>query len=355
MPPPYETPRDLVEALQRHGDGARAQFWQGLRQPLQLLLSRLADRHGQDGDERLTVFALHAAETWLRTRRPEELDRATWPAFHGAVLMHVAKMASVPFGRGNGPTVGPAPLPEHDAYHSRAFFLPYERVGGFGFGGDWYAGRQGADGSLYVVLADTTGHGYHAYLLASALPGVWQRVWDAQAGQAPQPADLLGAMHGLLADCLPEGIFIECTLARLTPDGVVTVSPAGGTRFLLRRRGAGRAELVKLCGAWLGLAAPSAEDQCSWRLGGGDEMLLGTDGVFDQLADLGPAPTEFLVRDGATLLDAVERLLRRALQQGPQKDDITMVLLRRLGPEDGPVTLPFPGLRARHESGDVPV
>jgi hypothetical protein len=354
MPPRFDSPRELVEALQRRADGARAELWRRLRLPVERLLERLADRHGRGGDDRLTLHALHAAETWLRTRAPDDFAAAGWAAFHGAALLHVAKMASRPFGGGPGPGVGPAPLPEHDAYHSRAFFQPYEQVGGVAFGGDWYGGRQAPDGSLYVLLADTTGHGYHAYLLASALPGVWQRVWEARPGGPAQPSDLLGAMHDLLEDCLPDGVFVECTLAHLTPEGVVTIAPAGGTRFLLRRRGAGRAELVKMRGGWLGLMPPRADDQRSWRLAGGDELLLATDGVFDQLADLGADLCNGAARAGS-LFETVERLLRRSLQQGPQKDDLTMVLLRRLGPEDGPVTLPFPGARARHESGDVPV
>ena len=46
--------------------------------------------------------------------------------------------------------------------------------------------------------------------------------------------------------------------------------------------GAPRADLLKLRGTWLGLRAPTARDQQTWRLDAGDELLLGTDGMFDQ-------------------------------------------------------------------------
>ena len=80
-------------------------------------------------------------------------------------------------------------------------------------------------------------------------------------------------------------------------------------------------------GGWLGLIAPSAADQKSWTLAEGDELLLGSDGAFDHLDE-----AEGAVRLGAasaSLLDDVQGLLREALRQGPQKDDITLVLLRR--------------------------
>ena len=77
------------------------------------------------------------------------------------------------------------------------------------FGGDWYAGRLVDDGTLWVFLADVTGHGYYAYLLATSLPVVWQRCWNAHPNREPEPAELLGAMHEMLADCMPDGIFLE--------------------------------------------------------------------------------------------------------------------------------------------------
>jgi hypothetical protein len=343
--PRYATPRDLVEGLHDSAPGARGQLAEGLREPLARLMDELVSRHKLAQDRgRLTLHALHAAETYLRTRPREEFARLSWPAFRGALLLQVARLAFQPFGVAPAPETfggtGPAPLPESPAYQSQTFFLPHDRVGGFWFGGDWYGGRTAGDGALWVVVADVTGHGYFAYLLASVLPGVWEACWKAAAADV-RPVGLLTAMHQLLESCLPDGVFVECTLARLTPDGEATLAPAGGTRFLLRRRG-GRPDLKKLRGAWLGLHAPHAEDQHTLTLADGDELLLGTDGAFDSLADHGgDVPS-----DAPSLLDAVRAVLREALRDGPQKDDITLVLLRRRPP------LPGPGGRG---PDDVPV
>jgi hypothetical protein len=346
----YPTPKDLVEALQQRRDGARAQLWHGLRQPVGRLLGELARRHGLPGGDRLTTHALHLAETYLRTRRPEEFAGVGWPAFQSMVLLQLARTAAQPYG---GPadraTSAPA-LPDCDPYHSQSIFLPHHRTGDLGFSGDWFGGRCAGDGSLWVLLADVTGHGYQAYLMASALPAVWQQCWREPP---PEPAEMLAAMHVLLEDCLPEGVYAECLLARLGPDGEATVAPAGGARLLLLRHGAARPDLLLLRGAWLGLAAPTAAEQRRWSLADGDELLLGTDGLFDQLLDhAGPEALEGLTVGDGGLFGTAERLLQSALEAAPQRDDITMVLLRRRPRLAGPRTPPNP---SRHRSGDVPV
>ncbi len=161
-------------------------------------------------------------------------------------------------------------------------------------------------------------------------------------------------MHRLLEECLPDGVYVECTLARLGTDGAVTITPAGGTRFLLRR--GGRVELVRLRGGWLGLLPPSAKDQHALTLAAGDELLLGTDGFFDQLAALGePVPGD-LQRPSSfrPLFDHARDLLQRALKAAPQVDDITLVLLRRRAEEDErTVAVPFPGPAGRNGGGHV--
>lgn len=330
MKPRFGTPRELVDGLHQRSDGARGRLWEAVREPVARLMRELIAHRRLDPDaNRLTLHALHLAETWVRTRPPGEFERLSWDAFRNAVLMQIGRLALQPFGgrigRAGG---GPAPLPECPAYQNETFSLPFEQSGEFWFGGDWYGGRRTADGSLWVIVADVTGHGYYAYLLASVLPNVWEACWK-KAPADVRPAGLLRAMHELLESCLPEGVYAECTLVRLSPEGEATVAPAGGTRLLLRRQGE-PASLLKLRGGWLGLLPPSSADQRSWTLAEGDELLLGSDGAFDHLAELDGAgvpgrPTE------ASLLEDVRRLLRQALKRGPQKDDITLVSLRRVG------------------------
>jgi sigma-B regulation protein RsbU (phosphoserine phosphatase) len=320
-------------------------------------MDELRTRHGlgRNGAS-LTERTLHAAETYLRTRPPQLFASMTWTAFRGSVLLHLAKLVSQPFGQRVGPGVLPGRLPQSPRYHSEALFLPHERVGDYWFGGDWFGGRESDDGSLWVLVADITGHGYFAYLVASSLPSVWQACWESAPAA---PSDLLGAMHDLLQDCLPEGVYVECTLVRLAPEGEVVAAPAGGTRLLLRCRRQDRPMLVKLRGTWLGLARPSAGDQHTCTLDEGDELLLATDGVFDQLHEQYEGEVVEHLAHGAgasSLFECVRHLLRQALQRAPQKDDITMVLVRRRASiEEAVPPLPCAEFSSSNEAGDVSV
>jgi Stage II sporulation protein E (SpoIIE) len=338
------TPGQLIDALQARDPAARAFLWEQIRPSLERLIDRLVAQHQLTGQrDRLVVHSLHTSETWLRTRPVGEFDRIGWPAFQAAVLIQVAKLAAHPYGRqtraGNqgarqAATSGPLPLPETPLYQSQTFFLPFDRFGNTWFGGDWFGGQQASDGSLWILLADITGHGFFAYLLASTMPSIWQKCWPVAANNHCEPADLLAAMHHLFEGCLPEGIYVEGTLVRLDRDGTVTVAPAGGTRLLLRRKGANKADLIKLRGTWLGLAPPHSEDQQTWRLEQGDELLLGTDGMFDQLADTQGRDLDALLEAAGTgVFETVTRHLRESLRDQDQKDDITVVALRRLAPK----------------------
>jgi hypothetical protein len=352
---PYSTPEQLVEGLRSRASGARAQLTLLLEEPLARLLGELVRRLRlrQDRDT-LVAQALHLVETDLRTRPVGHFGGMTWPAFRAALLLQVARLAAHPHGQPEAARGGPPPLPELSSYQGETLFLPSEQVGRYWFGGDWYAGEKAPDGSLWVLVADITGHGYYAYLLACGLPGVWRACWEGR-GKAEEPAELLALMHELLADCLPEGVYVECTLARLGTSGEVVVAPAGGSRLLLRRKGEGCPNLHKLRGTWLGLCPPSPRDQQRWRLEDGDEFLLGSDGLFDQLSAHEEA--EFMKCFAATskadsLLQCLRRVLDRALKESPQKDDITVVALRRLGRATSVAASAPP---SPHEAGDVPV
>jgi hypothetical protein len=348
----YATPHELVQGLHDRQPGARWQLRRLLAAPVGRLLRDVIARHHLDADAELLVeHALHLVETTLRVKPPAKLASLSWAAFRAAVLLQLARVVAQPYGAPEANGAAPA-LPDCPVYHIEAFFRPSARVGRHFFGGDWYAGRHAADGSLWVFVADITGHGYYAYLLATALPAVWQRCWSAHPEAPPEPAELLAAMHELLADCLPDGVFLEATLARLSADGKAVVVPAGGTRLLLRQ-GRRAPDVVRLRGAWLGLRAPTRDDQHPLRLEQGDEVLLGTDGAFDQLADDGGLEAIARSWRGSDLFAALRDALDRSVAAAGQKDDITLVLLRRRESGEGRAAiLPFPGARG---GGDVPV
>jgi serine phosphatase RsbU (regulator of sigma subunit) len=181
------------------------------------------------------------------------------------------------------------------------------------------------DGSLWLLVADVTGHGLPAYLISSGLPDVWRMCWDIRKIHR-EPFELLAAIHDELAEFLPDDVFVEGALAHLQLNGRVTIAPAGSR--LLMRTVDGATKIHELVGGWLGLFRPTAVDQLDFFLAAGDELMLATDGMFGQLAVVGFERVHTLCRDGA-LFDAVASALRDALAHEPQSDDIAAVVASR--------------------------
>jgi hypothetical protein len=330
----YGTPHDLVRGLHAGEVAARTRFGELLREPLLKLLDQLVQQYGlRARPADLVGRALRLAEVHARSRSDSEVRDLTWRAFLGGVLLQVGRVLAQPHGQVARAEAGPTTLPECPVYDSLAYYRPYERIGEAFFGGDWFVGQHDPEGALWVLMADITGHGYHAYLLACALPALWRMAWE-QTERRQQPADVLTTLHELLQGVLPEGIYVEGTLLKLLPAGDVFVQPAGGSRLLLRRQGTLSPELHTFRGFWLGLMPPLPDDQRQLRLGPGDELILGTDGLFDQLD--GHAGLELAAHLGtgssAELFDWITGLVRDSLEAGPQKDDITLLLLRRRVP-----------------------
>jgi serine phosphatase RsbU (regulator of sigma subunit) len=147
---------------------------------------------------------------------------------------------------------------------------------------------------------------------------------------------MLEMMHPLLAACLPDGVFVEATLCRFGPDGKVTAAPAGGSRFLVRHKAHEKVDLLTLRGFWLGTNPPDPNAQQSWNIGTDDEVVFGSDGLFEQISFSTKSPDDFAPLIAAsngcsTLLDVVYDALQKALQNQAQIDDITAVAVRRLG------------------------
>jgi len=345
----YPTPDDLARGLRDGEPAARARFEEVLHGPLLKLFERLAAEHRlRYPPEYLLRRALRLAEVHVRSRSAGAYRDGSWKAFLGDGLVHVARLLEQPHGKAT--LAAAAALPDDAAYQCQAYSRPFETVGDAAFGGDWYVGQHDAGGALWLFLADITGHGYSAYLLASALPLLWRMAWEKQ-GPSLDPTDLLTTMHHLLEGVLPEGIYVEGTLVKLQPEGDAVLVAAGGTRVLLRREGTLQPDLLKYRGCWLGMMAPERGEEHHLRLGPGDELVVATDGLFDQLEGFRGQDLAGHIQGvtSARLFDWLHGLVQESLAAGPQKDDITLVLLRRRFAARGAPTPATP------RAADVPV
>jgi hypothetical protein len=331
--PPELSPEAVVRLLQQGDPAARARLEAWCAAPVRRLVDRLLAPPPDQAD-RLARRTLRWLEMYLRSRDPAEFRAVGGTAFRMRLLAAAWRLLSEPAEAGPRPPDRAAEVPPSEAYHVRLFFRPHGAVGG-----DWFDVEAGDAGDVWVLVADVSGKGLPANLLASGLPHLWrtERVREGRRRGLP-PGEVLAHLGRELEECLPDCVFVEATLGRFTPAGRATVASAGACPVVVRR---GRVEVHTLGGPPLGLAdVRGPRGERTWDLRAGDECLLATDGLFDQRAGTagdrlsGRLPA-LLDEAGApaSLHEAVADGLRRALEAYGQDDDIAVVTVAFRTPE----------------------
>jgi sigma-B regulation protein RsbU (phosphoserine phosphatase) len=174
-----------------------------------------------------------------------------------------------------------------------------------GVGGDLCVLLPGAHGQTFVGVADVTGHGVAAALLATRVVAHLQRL----AERADGPTDLLRGCNDFLhAHFGDTGLYLTAMVAGLDPArGRLRLAGAGHPHALLYRASSGHVARLGSQHPVLGvvpvLDAGAAELDLAFRRG--DRLLLYTDGI-----------TEARNRSGRFLgTTALERLLRTAARE----------------------------------------
>jgi sigma-B regulation protein RsbU (phosphoserine phosphatase) len=204
-------------------------------------------------------------------------------------------------------------------------------------GGDYYDFIPLPGECLGILVADVSGHGVDSALLMAETRAVLR----ATAQTTGEPSEILGVVNRVLHADTEAHRFATLLLVSLhVPSLTLAYSSAGHTPgYLLDGRGAVRCELTAT-GLPLGLFADSAyETRSRLDLEKGATLVLLTDGVTDcgrpedELFGVERALDALRSSLGARSSDVVEGLYRavRAFEQGgPQRDDVTTVVVRRL-------------------------
>jgi hypothetical protein len=326
-------PFELVTALRSPGSEARAVLRAWCQESIRRLVAAVASRLATGGAdvETLTTRALRWLELYLRARDPAAYQGLGRDTFVLSLLLAAYRcLDPVERHRQEALSLGGSE-PECDTYKIRSYSRPLEQSGG-----DWWDHDAERGRMLWVIIGDVTGHGYPAYLLAAGLPHLWRAKPIAELrARMQEPRDVLAALGRELEEVLPDDLFVEAALGRFDPFGAVVLAAAGGSRPILRRSRANQAEVLSLSGGFLGLEL-GERDQCSWTLYDGDELVLATDGLFDQPCGdserLGTRLAECCAQQlcsGRDLHAAVLEVLGQALVQNAQQDDITVITLLR--------------------------
>ena len=215
----------------------------------------------------------------------------------------------------------PRALPELKRLSIASRYEPMTSVAG-----DFYDFIETGKQSLTILVADVSGHGVPAALVASML----KMCFLAQREQAKDPARVLAGFNLMLRDVLV-GQYVTAACAAIDLLlGTVTYAGAGHPPALLLRE---NGELVKLAenGLFIGPFPEATYTSVSVSFGGGDKLLLYTDGVVEATAadgeQFGQERLIDFLRAGKHLAPRrfVDDLFTK-VSRGLQEDDLTAVL-----------------------------
>lgn len=222
----------------------------------------------------------------------------------------------------------PRRLPEGLAYEVTGTNVACHEVGG-----DYWDVFELGDGRCGVVIADVSGKGMSAALLASMLQGVF---WaTAMAGR--RPAEVARVVNSYVCDRSTPDKYATLFYGILDPAGRVTYVNAGHNPPML----VGAGGIHPLCSENLpiGMFGNAEYTEATLDVACGDTLVMYTDGVTeasncnddmfgeDRLKEfLGPCCGSSVDQLRDSLLQAV-----KAFTAGePQNDDITVVVARRM-------------------------
>ncbi|MGE5716957.1 MAG: PP2C family protein-serine/threonine phosphatase, partial [Acidobacteriota bacterium] len=200
--------------------------------------------------------------------------------------------------------------------------------------GDYYDFFERGDRSLDVVVADVSGKGMGASILAASV----QAAFQAWAGEHFPPDRLCSRLNEMVYRRTSPEKFITFFLALYDPEsGSVVFTNAGHNPGILVRAG-GRTELLGAHGPPLGLFPGKTYGSGTFTLEPGDLLALYTDGVTEAVnpedEEFGtPRLVEALVKAHRGTVAQIEAELNAvvlAFTAGtPFGDDRTLVLLKR--------------------------
>ena len=233
----------------------------------------------------------------------------------------------------------PKAPPQIPGYDIVGTFRPAQATGGDTF--DFVP----SDGALMILAADATGHGIGPALSASQVRAMLRVAQRLGAGLD----ETFRHINNQLALDLPEDRFVTAFIGRLDPIVHDLRYHSGGQGPLLHYHAVdGRFDKLGPTSAPLGTMAQVGSRPARFvEMHPGDIFIVCSDGVFDHAnpsrEHFGPARVMELVRKHgarsmAELLGRMLAELEAFGQGGPQEDDITIVLIRRM-PESAGMSL----------------
>ncbi|MBZ5563473.1 MAG: SpoIIE family protein phosphatase [Acidobacteriia bacterium] len=220
----------------------------------------------------------------------------------------------------------PRELPKSDYFQFFAVTMPTEAVGG-----DYYDVVHLPDNRFGFVVADVSGKGLPAAMLAASLQGAFAAV----AAGAPELSNLFRRVNDFLCERTPPEMFATVFYGVLGREGDFEFVNAGHVPPLVIRRG-GAVEQLASSNFPVGLFARATFTVDRTQLRPGDLIAICSDGVTEARDTHGELFGEHRLREFLEdcARHAAEDVCRRVVArvhefvgQAPQSDDITLTVL----------------------------
>jgi phosphoserine phosphatase RsbU/P len=219
----------------------------------------------------------------------------------------------------------PRQLPQSDYFSLQAITMPCQTVGG-----DYYDVIRLDGDRLGIGVADVSGKGFPAAMMAATLQGAFAAV----AAGDPDLKDLFRRVNDYLCERTPTEMFATMFYGVLDREGNISFVNAGhNSPFVLRIDGT--VEYLESSNFPLGLFAEAKFQVETGKLRDGDQVLIFSDGVPEaqnsQQELFGEARLkEFLERCSGQgdLCSKVVSAVQEFVGSAPQADDMTLVVLK---------------------------
>jgi sigma-B regulation protein RsbU (phosphoserine phosphatase) len=224
----------------------------------------------------------------------------------------------------------PRVVPSLVGFEIAARYVPMSAVAG-----DFYDFLCVDEKRVGILVADVTGHGVPAALIASML----KVAFASQAAYADDPVRVLAGLNSALCGKFEEHFVTAAYLFADLEKSLLHYSAAGHPPLMLASRAAGDVREIEENGLMLGMFPEAAYSSVEIRVRPGDRCLLYTDGLFEAKnaarEEFGKARCKEFLR---TQLDIPAPRFADALldnvagfsghnSAGAQEDDITLLVL----------------------------
>ena len=205
-------------------------------------------------------------------------------------------------------------------------------------GGDFFDYLELGDGKFAFALGDVAGKGAPAALQAAAV----QTNFAALAAVGADPAQTMVRINAALLRRAVDARFATMFYGVLKPDGDLCYSNAGQEPPMLVRS-TGEVVLLETGGPVIGLLSGVTYDSETVTMQPGDVVVVCSDGVTEARSvegdEFGRDRSIDAVRFGhgqkpEVVMDALMAAMREFVGVAPQADDITVLILRYLGPPE---------------------